>query len=327
MLRQRDCNGQASVSRKITPLIRRSKTSAMLAFIHHFFTAYSAGYAAIVGISHSVTAEVGTYFAYGDGNMTAWPLLWVVLAATVMMLGGWAWQRRSDNAGVVDVLWAAGMAASAVYYAAVLPGATLPRLLVALLGGLWGARLALHLARRVFSEEEDGRYRSLRKRWNGSQRNFLLFFLAQALFVVAFSLPFWVAAHNPVAHWTLWTTFAVLVWLVSVVGESTADRQLSAHRNNPANKGKTCRSGLWRYSRHPNYFFEWLHWFTYVFLAVGLGTGWVAASLVGPAVMLVFLYRVTGIPYTEAQALRSRGEDYADYQRTTSAFIPLPPKQ
>ena len=70
-----------------------------------------------------------------------------------------------------------------------------------------------------------------------------------------------------------------------------------------------------------------MHWFTYVFLAIGLGTGWVAASLVGPAVMLVFLYRVTGIPYTEAQAMRSRGEDYADYQRTTSAFIPLPPKQ
>ncbi len=101
--------------------------------------------------------------------MTVWPLLWVALAAAVMMLGGWAWQRRSDNAGIVDVLWSAGMAASAAYYAAVLPGATLPRLLVALLGGLWGARLALHLARRVFSEEEDGRYRNLRKRWNGNQ--------------------------------------------------------------------------------------------------------------------------------------------------------------
>lgn len=258
--------------------------------------------------------------------MNGWPLLWVAIAAALMMVCGWAWQRRSNNAGVVDVLWSAGVAASAVYYAAVLPGAVLPRVLVAVMGGVWGARLAIHLARRVFSEAEDGRYLNLRKRWNGNQLSFLLFFLAQAGFVVLFSLPFWIAAHNPVPEWTLWTTLAVLVWGVAVAGESIADRQLAAHRSNPANRGKTCRSGLWRYSRHPNYFFEWLHWFAYVFLAMGLGAGWVAASLVGPAVMLAFLYRVTGIPYTEAQALRTRGADYAEYQRTTSAFIPLPPK-
>ncbi len=254
------------------------------------------------------------------------PILWVLLAASAMMVAGWLWQRRSDNAGVVDVLWSAGMAASALYYAAVLPGAALPRGLVALMGGLWAARLCLHLAQRVFSEEEDGRYRNMRAQWNGSQLKFLAFFLAQAGFVVVFSLPFWIAAHNPVPQWTLWTTLAVAEWLVAVGGESIADRQLAAHRNNPANKGKTCRSGLWRYSRHPNYFFEFVHWFAYVFLAIGLGAGWVAASLIGPAVMLVFLYRVTGIPYTEAQALRTRGEDYAHYQRTTSAFVPLPPK-
>jgi steroid 5-alpha reductase family enzyme len=259
--------------------------------------------------------------------LNAWPLLWVALAAALAMTGGWLWQKRSANAGVVDVLWSAGMAVSAVYYAAVLPGSGLSRLLVALFGGLWGARLAIHLARRVFSEEEDGRYAHLRRLWNGNQRNFLLFFLAQALFVVLFSLPFWIAAHNPAPTWTPWTTLALLAWLTAVVGEGVADRQLAAHRGDHANRGRTCRSGLWRYSRHPNYFFEWLHWFAYVFLSVGLGAGWVALSLVGPALMLAFLYRVTGIPYTEAQALRSRGEDYADYQRTTSPFIPLPPKR
>ncbi|MET0814716.1 MAG: DUF1295 domain-containing protein, partial [Pseudoxanthomonas sp.] len=256
--------------------------------------------------------------------MNAWPLLWVLLAACAMMIGGWLWQQRTGNAGIVDVLWSAGMSASAMYYAVVLPGAPLPRLLVGLMGGLWGARLALHLARRVFSEQEDGRYRQLRLRWNGDQRKFLWFFLAQAAFVALFSLPFWIAAHNPVAGWTSWKVLAVAVWLTAVVGESIADRQLAAFRNDPANKGRTCRTGLWRYSRHPNYFFEFLHWFAYVFLAIGVDAYWAAASLIGPVLMLVFLYRVTGIPYTEAQALRSRGEDYALYQRTTSPFVPLP---
>lgn len=259
--------------------------------------------------------------------MILWPLWTVAAAATVMMLAGWYWQSRHRNAGIVDVLWSVGMAASAVFYAFVLPGASLPRLLVAVLGGLWGLRLAWHVGHRVFTEEEDGRYRFLREHWQGSQARFLLFFLAQAGFVLIFSFPFWIAAHNPVPHWTAWTTLAVAIWLVSVGGESVADRQLARFRNDPANRGKTCRTGLWRYSRHPNYFFEWLHWFAYVFLAVGMGPTWVAAALSGPVVMLLFLYRFTGIPYTEAQALRSRGADYADYQRTTSAFLPLPPRR
>ena len=114
-------------------------------------------------------------------------------------------------------------------------------------------------------------------------------------------------------------------WLVAVGGEALADRQLSAHKADPANRGKTCRKGLWRYSRHPNYFFEFVHWFAYLALAVGAGPWPVALCALGPVVMFVFLYRFTGIPYTEQQALRSRGEDYAQYQRTTSAFFPLPP--
>ena len=102
---------------------------------------------------------------------------------------------------------------------------------------------------------------------------------------------------------------AATVWLVSVGGESLADAQLARFRANPANRGKTCRSGLWRYSRHPNYFFEWLHWFAYVLLAAGSPLHWLAWS--GPVVMYVFLRWISGIPWTEQQALRSRGEDYA----------------
>ena len=165
-----------------------------------------------------------------------------------------------------------------------------------------------------------------KSRTPSNQRNFLLFFLAQALFVVVFSLPFWVAAHNPVANWTLWTTSAVLVWLVSVVGESTADRQLSAHRNNPTNKGKTCRSGLWRYSRHPNYFFEWLFWVGLAVLGLS-GFDWrTALVLVAPVSIYWLLVHVSGIPPLERHMVESRGEAFRAYQRRVSAFFPRPPR-
>jgi steroid 5-alpha reductase family enzyme len=131
-------------------------------------------------------------------------------------------------------------------------------------------------------------------------------------------------ARNPVAGVTPWLVGGVAVWLLSVVGEGIADRQLARFRENPANKGKTCRDGLWRYSRHPNYFFEWLHWFAYVLLAVGSPWFWLSAA--GPVVMYLFLRYVSGIPYTEAQALRSRGEDYRRYQQTTPMLFPWFPK-
>lgn len=252
-------------------------------------------------------------------------LVW--LAASLLMVGGWLHQRRTRNAGIVDVLWSAAMAASAVFYAWTGTGAMLPRVLVGALGAIWGIRLALHVWQRVRSEDEDGRYAFLREHWNGDQSKFLLFFLAQGLLVALFSLPFWIASHNPAGEWTVWSILAVLTWILALGGEWIADRQLAAHRADPAMKGKTCRSGLWRCSRHPNYFFEWLHWFTYVFLAVGSGTGWIIASLLGPALMLGTLYWITGIPYTEAQALRSRGDDYREYQRTTSVLIPWFPRR
>lgn len=257
--------------------------------------------------------------------MTFAPALIVLGATTLAMLAGFAVERRTRNAGIVDVLWSAGMAASAIYYGVVAGGSPLARGLAALLGGIWGLRLALHLAIRVAREPEDGRYAYLRAHWHDDARRFLAFFLAQAVLTALLSLPFLAAASNPDDEWTVWRTLALLVYFASVGGEALADRQLAAFRADPANRGRTCREGLWRFSRHPNYFFEWTHWFTYVLLAVGAGHAfWL--SLLGPALMLLMLYRVTGIPFTEAQALRSRGDDYRAYQRTTSAFVPWFPK-
>lgn len=254
----------------------------------------------------------------------AMQLLCLGVVMVVIMALGWHWQRRRRNAGIVDVLWAAGLGVAAVLMAGTGTGAALPRVLVAFLGGTWSWRLAAHLWRRVSGEAEDGRYRQLRAHWQDSQARFFLFFQAQALLVLLFALPFMAVAANPVSRITVWTALGVLIWLASVALESLADRQLATFRADPAQRGKTCRSGLWRYSRHPNYFFEWLHWFSYVALAAGSPIGWLAWS--GPLVMYVFLRWISGVPYTEAQALRTRGDDYRAYQQSTSMLFPWFPR-
>ncbi len=249
-------------------------------------------------------------------------VLWLVAAA--VMLAGWRWQRRRLNAGIVDVLWASLLAAGAALLAAFGRGAPAPRLLLALLGGAWGARLASHLWARVRAEPEDGRYRELRARWHGSQWRWLAFFQLQALLVPIFALPFAAVAVNPRVR-IPWLAAGAGVWLLAVGGETVADRQLARFRTNPLHRGRTCRTGLWRYSRHPNYFFEWLHWFTYPALAAGSSL-WALAWL-GPLVMFLFLRLLSGVPWTEAQALRTRGEDYRDYQRRTPMLFPWFPRR
>lgn len=257
--------------------------------------------------------------------MNPWLTLIVVwLLAVSMMALGWHWQRRHANTGIVDVLWAAGLGGAAVLLALLSSGASAPRLLLAALGGLWGLRLASHLWARVRGMPEDGRYQNLRMHWQGDQRKLFGFFQFQALLIVLFALPFVAVACNRVVS-IGWLATGVAAWLLAVIGERAADRQLARFRAKSINHGRTCRDGLWRYSRHPNYFFEWLHWFAYVALAMGSPLGWLAWS--GPVVMFVFLRWISGIPYTEAQALRTRGEDYRAYQQSTSMLFPWFPKR
>jgi steroid 5-alpha reductase family enzyme len=250
-------------------------------------------------------------------------LAWAVsaVAMSIAFLGA----RRAGKIGYVDVAWAGLMAVSALLVAAFANGTVLSRTLVALFGGLWALRLCLYLWRRVAREAEDGRYQALRARFSDAALPFFVFFQMQALVVALFALPFTTVATraNDPAGWQVFA--AAVTWMLAVGGESLADFQLAHFRDNPANRGRVCRDGLWAWSRHPNYFFEWLHWFTYLLLAVGSPRWWLALS--GPVLMLLFLYRVSGIPWTEAQSLRSRGDEYRRYQREVSAFFPLPRKR
>ena len=254
--------------------------------------------------------------------------LWGFLALAAVMLGLWGRQRRTRNAGIVDVAWTFGLGGFALLYAIGAEGWVGRRILVALLAGAWSLRLGMHLAKRVASEPEDGRYAKLRAELGERIDGWLFwFFLVQALLAALLSLAFFVPsiAGGPEAiGWRAQDVVAVLLWCVSVVGEHRADEQLRAWRSDEANKGRTCRAGLWRYSRHPNYFFEWIHWLVYPVLAIGLPFG--PAVWLVPLVMLFLILKVTGIPPTEERALASRGEDYRRYQETTNAFFPGPPR-
>jgi len=245
----------------------------------------------------------------------------------VMMLALWIIHLLIKNAAIVDVGWAVGLALLAIYYAFAGPGYVARKYAIATMAGIWGLRLATYLLfARVISHPEEGRYVQLRKDWKTNlPLRFLFFFEFQALLDVALSLPFLLACLDSRAPLGRFEKLGGAIWIAGILGESLADAQLSAFKRNPANKGKLCRAGLWNYSRHPNYFFEWLIWLGYATFAIASPWGWL--GLLSPALILYFLLGVTGIPATEEQALRSRGDQYREYQRTTSAFIPWFPKK
>ena len=129
------------------------------------------------------------------------------------------------------------------------------------------------------------------------------YFQLQAAAVVLFSLPFLAVMQNPRPPFSLWELAGVIVWMVGIVGESLADRQLAGFRAKPWNHDRVCRDGLWFFSRHPNYFFEWVHWWAYVVMAIGSPGWWL--TWIGPVVMGVALIRITGIPWAEEQAIQN----------------------
>ncbi|MDD5199722.1 MAG: DUF1295 domain-containing protein [Terrimicrobiaceae bacterium] len=240
-----------------------------------------------------------------------------------MMVLVWLLAKRIDNAGVVDVAWSLGFAILAAIYFLIGEGDPSRKRLICAMVAIWSVRLGGYLWIRVAKHhpEEDGRYAALRQQYPRHTWLMLFgFFELQAVLLVLLSAPFAMAASNPDAGLSAWEWAGGALWLVAMAGEALADFQLQRFRSQPGNRGRTCRIGLWRYSRHPNYFFEWLVWVAFFVFALGTPDGWI--TIYCPALMLFFLFKVTGIPATEAHALKSRGDEYREYQRTTSAFVP-----
>lgn len=238
----------------------------------------------------------------------------------------WLIHLAMHNAAIVDFGWGLGLGTLGVLYAAVGGGWWLRAAMLGVMAGVWGLRLSLYLLlTRVIGHPEEGRYQELRRKWKTNlPLKFLLFFEAQALLVAVMSLPFLTAARNTAVGRTPLEWAGAALWSVAIIGEILADSQLAAFKRRPESKGHTCQVGLWRYSRHPNYFFEFLIWVAFALFALSSPYGYL--GLISPALILYFLLRVTGIPATEEQALRSRGEEYRRYQQTTSAFVPWFPK-
>ncbi|WP_118182590.1 DUF1295 domain-containing protein [Paraburkholderia phosphatilytica] len=237
----------------------------------------------------------------------------------------WAWQLKTRNAGMVDPVWAGSLGVVALLCGVLGTGAALNRILVAGGGLLWGGRLCVHLWRRNFGAPEDARYRQLRDEWGAAaNRRMFWFFQLQVAISMLLSVAFFVPAFRDAPPAPGWVIAAVVLWLTSVVGEAIADGQLRRFKSNPANDGQVCRAGLWRYSRHPNYFFECVHWLAYIPLSPGSGWGWL--TLMPPVLMGLLLMKVSGIPMVEARSAKTRA-GYAEYMRTTSALIPWPPRR
>ncbi|HET7315730.1 DUF1295 domain-containing protein [Salinisphaera sp.] len=253
--------------------------------------------------------------AFGIGLLTVIVLLVIV----------WMIQLFTRNAGLVDAVWAAALGIIALEYTLMGDSPVAARLLMAVLALTWSLRLAEYLAARMKGRPEDSRYAAARESW-GSRADFYLlaFFVLQAVIAAVLSIPFLVIAYMDDGPSFVTGALAVVVWFVSVVGEGTADAQLKAFKAKPENKGKVCREGLWYYSRHPNYFFESLHWVSYVVLAIGAGYWW--ATLIGPVLMAVLLLKISGIPTVENKDAAEKREGHDAYVRTTNAFIPWPPK-
>lgn len=255
-------------------------------------------------------------------------LIFFCLLSTLLFSLCWWVARTIDNYSIVDVLWSYTFGLFALICALYGSGAPNKKIWIGILFFLWSFRLGTYLAKRVFSHisQEDGRYIELRKEYGNSVAfRFYLFYLFQAASAVTLSLPLLLSAQNLDAETHPFEVFGTFLWIIGMLGESFSDYQLSKFKKSPSNKGKVCDVGLWKYSRHPNYFFEAVIWFGYgVFSAGTGGAEWAWLSVVTMWILLRF---VTGVPYSEKQNLKSKPVEYQQYQRITSIFFPLPPRR
>lgn len=252
------------------------------------------------------------------GNLLLMNAIIMVLYMTLWFFVG-RWRKQLN---VVDIAWGGGFALLAWLVAISEPSAR--TILIAGLVSLWALRLISHLAPRVWKQGEDPRYKELSQKWRGNfwRRAFFSIFMLQGLLVVLISLPVTVAAgeQHPELGWL--SVVGAAIWAIGFGIETAADRQLRDFVKHKANKGKLMDQGLWRYSRHPNYFGEMTQWWAIGLIALQVSGGWL--GLLGPLTLTILLLFVSGVPMIEKR--RRNDPAYRAYMQRTSVIIPLPPK-
>lgn len=250
----------------------------------------------------------------------------LAILMSLLMAGAWALQRATGSSCWIDTVWSASVGLGGVLAVLCAEGDGLRRAVLFFLVVVWSLRLAGHIGQRTRGGGEDPRYAKLIEQW-GSAASLRLFIFLQIQAIAAFVLVLavYLAASNGQGFPRVIDVFATMVALTALAGEALSDAQLSKFRKTPEAKTGVCETGLWRYSRHPNYFFEWLFWCSFPFLAVqAQALTWV--SLLAPMMMYWLLVHVSGIPPLEQHMLKSRGEKFRALQRRVNAFFPGPRK-
>ena len=258
-------------------------------------------------------------------------LISLAVFLSLAMAGASALATRTGRSGLVDAIWSfsVGLGCLAASLWPLFPGdLTARRWLVAAMAAAWSARLGFYIVRRRHAGGDDPRYADLKQSWgDDAPRQMFIFLQIQAVAAWPLVGAALLAAHSPAPSLELQDALATLVFAVGLIGEAIADRQMANFRADPGNRGRICEDGLWAWSRHPNYFFEWVCWLGYALMAADLGGrspwGWLAFA--APATMYVLLAHVSGVPPLDKHLARSRPEAFADYSRRVGAFWPRPP--
>jgi steroid 5-alpha reductase family enzyme len=240
--------------------------------------------------------------------MTGWFILSVV-------------KKRNDVADIAGGLGFVLISWSGLYFANI----SLRGLLVNLLVTIWGMRLAWHIHKRNLKKHEDYRYAAWRKEWGKwfFVRSYFQVYLLQGLFLYLIIQPVNFIHYRVSSSLGIFDFIGLLVWIIGFYFESIGDSQLKTFISNPANKGKLMKTGLWRYSRHPNYFGEVTQWWGIFIIALSIPFGYI--TIIGPITITVLILFVSGIPLLEKKY--EGRKDFEEYKKRTSVFFPLPPKQ